>query len=160
MKQLVPVAEQLSPTLVALSKFAPPAKRFFEGLEPVIDRAPTGFSAARKLFRDQFPPLLRAVDPFLRNLNPFITGLGLYKHELAATIANVSAIANAKLRRKRPGGTCPLPACDGPLQPGIAGDLPRPYDDQSDQCLPAAAGDQEPCLRPAELRHARAAARA
>ncbi len=97
MKQLVPVAEQLSPTLVALSKFAPPAKRFFEGLEPVIDRAPTGFAAARKLFRDQFPPLLRAADPFLRNLNPFITGLGLYKHELAATIANVSVIANAKL---------------------------------------------------------------
>jgi phospholipid/cholesterol/gamma-HCH transport system substrate-binding protein len=97
MKQLVPVAEQLSPTLVALSKFAPPAKRFFEGLEPVIDRAPTGFSAARKLFRDQFPPLLRAADPFLRNLNPFVTGLGLYKHELAATIANVSVIANAKL---------------------------------------------------------------
>jgi phospholipid/cholesterol/gamma-HCH transport system substrate-binding protein len=97
MKQLVPVAEQLSPTLVALSKFAPPAKRFFEGLEPVIDRAPTGFPAARKLFRDQFPPLLRALDPFLRNLNPFLTGLGLYKHELAATMANISVIANAKL---------------------------------------------------------------
>jgi phospholipid/cholesterol/gamma-HCH transport system substrate-binding protein len=97
MKQLVPVAEQLSPTLVALSKFAPPAKRFFEGLEPVIARAPTGFPAARKLFRDQFPPLLRAVDPFLRNLNPFVTGLGLYKHELAATMANVSVVANAKL---------------------------------------------------------------
>ncbi len=97
MKQLVPVAEQLSPTLVALAKFAPPAKRFFEGLEPVIAHAPTGFPAARKLFRDQFPPLLRAVDPFLRNLNPFVTGLGLYKHELAATMANVSVIANAKL---------------------------------------------------------------
>ena len=41
MKQLVPVAEQLSPTLIAFSKFAPQAKGFFEGLEPVIDRAPT-----------------------------------------------------------------------------------------------------------------------
>jgi ABC-type transporter Mla subunit MlaD len=97
MKQLVPVAEQLSPTLVALSKFAPPAKRFFEGLEPVIAKAPTGFPAARKLFRDQFPPLLRALNPFLRNLNPFVTGLGLYKHELAATIANVTATTNGRL---------------------------------------------------------------
>jgi phospholipid/cholesterol/gamma-HCH transport system substrate-binding protein len=97
MKQLVPVAEQLSPTLIAFSKFAPEAKGFFEGLEPVIDRAPTGFPAVRKLFRDEFPPLLRAVDPFLRNLNPVLTGLGLYKHELTATMANVSAISNAKL---------------------------------------------------------------
>lgn len=97
MKQLVPVAEQLSPTLVALAKFAPPARRFFEGLGPVIDEAPTGFPAARRLFRDQFPPLLRAADPFLRNLNPFITGLGLYKHELAATIANVAATTAGRL---------------------------------------------------------------
>lgn len=97
MRQLVPVAEQLSPTLIALSKFAPQAKGFFEGLEPVIARAPTGFPAVRKLFRDQFPPLLRAVDPFLRNLNPVITGLGLYKHELTATMANLASVANAKL---------------------------------------------------------------
>ena len=97
MKQLVPVAEQLSPTLIAFSKLAPEAKGFFEGLEPVIDRAPTGFPAVRKLFRDQFPPLLRAVDPFLRNLNPVLTGLGLYKHELTATVGNIAAISNAKL---------------------------------------------------------------
>jgi len=97
MKQLVPVAEQLSPTLIAFSKFAPEAKGFFEGLEPVIDRAPTGFPAVRKLFRDEFPPLLRAVDPFLRNLNPVLTGLGLYKHELTGTLGNIAAISNAKL---------------------------------------------------------------
>ncbi len=97
MKQLVPVAEQLSPTLIAFAKLAPEAKGFFEGLEPVIERAPTGFPALRKFFRDQFPPLLRAVDPFLRNLNPVLTGVGLYKHELAATMANVAAVSNARL---------------------------------------------------------------
>jgi len=96
-KQLVPVAEQLSPTLIALSKLAPQAQGFFEGLEPVIERAPKGFPALRKLLRDQFPPLLRALDPFLRNLNPFVAGLGLYKHELAAAFANVAAVSNAKL---------------------------------------------------------------
>jgi len=97
MRQLVPVAEELSPTLVAFSKFAPQAKGFFEGLRPVIKLAPSGFPAARKLFRDEFPPLLRAVDPFLRNLNPVLTGLGLYKHELTATLANVAAMSNATL---------------------------------------------------------------
>jgi phospholipid/cholesterol/gamma-HCH transport system substrate-binding protein len=97
MKQLVPVAEQLSPTLVSLSKLAPQAKGFFEGLEPVIKRAPKGFPALRKLLRDQFPPLLRALDPFLRNLNPLVTGLGLYKHELTAMMANVASASNAIL---------------------------------------------------------------
>jgi phospholipid/cholesterol/gamma-HCH transport system substrate-binding protein len=104
MKQLVPVAEQLSPTLIAFSKLAPQAKGFFEGLEPVIDRAPTGFPAARKLFRDEFPPLLRAVDPFLRNLNPVITGLGLYRHELTATMGNLASASNARLTEENSAG--------------------------------------------------------
>jgi phospholipid/cholesterol/gamma-HCH transport system substrate-binding protein len=95
MKQLVPAAEQLSPTLVAFSRLAPQAKGFFEGLEPVIDRAPTGFPAVRRLFRDQFPPLLRSLDPFLRNLNPIVTGFGLYKHEVTSVMANVAAASNA-----------------------------------------------------------------
>jgi len=117
MKQLVPVAEELSPTLIAFSKLAPEAKGFFEGLEPVIDRAPTGFPAARRLFRDQFPPLLRAVDPFLRNLNPVITGLGLYKHELTATMANIAAISNAKLPTNAAGEQVHYLRAIGPFTP-------------------------------------------
>ncbi len=97
MRQLVPAAKQLSPTLIAFSNFAPEAKGFFEGLAPVIARAPTGFPALRKLFRDQFPPLLRAVDPFLRNLNPIFTGLNLYKHEVTSFFANVAATLAAEL---------------------------------------------------------------
>ena len=117
MKQLVPVAEQLSPTLTAFSKFAPEAKGFFEGLEPVIDRAPSGFAGARKFFRDQFPPLLRAVDPFLRNLNPVITGLGLYKHELTATVANLAAMSNAKLPTNADGVQVHYLRAMGPFTP-------------------------------------------
>ncbi len=95
MRQLVPAAEQLSPTLIAFSKFAPQAKGLFEGLETVIDRAPTGFPALRKFLRGDFPVLLRSLDPFLRNLNPILTGLGLYKNEIAATLGNVTAATNA-----------------------------------------------------------------
>ncbi|HXV05755.1 MAG TPA: MlaD family protein [Solirubrobacterales bacterium] len=95
MRQLVPAAEQLSPTLIAFSRLAPQAKGFFEGLSTVIARAPSGFPALRKLFRDEFPPLLRALDPFLRNFNPILVGLGLYKHELTSTMANVAALTNA-----------------------------------------------------------------
>lgn len=117
MKQLVPVAEELSPTLIAFSRFAPEAKGFFEGLKPVIARAPTGFPALRKLFRDEFPPLLRAVDPFLRNLNPVITGLGFYRHELAATMANVAAMSNSVLPVNAKGVKVHYVRAMGPFSP-------------------------------------------
>jgi hypothetical protein len=61
----------------------------------VIARSTTGFPAFRKLLRDDFPPFLRAVEPFLRNLNPILTGLNLYKHEITAAMANVTAATNA-----------------------------------------------------------------
>jgi len=94
-RQLVPAAEQLSPTLIAFSNLAPQAKGFFEGLETVIDRSPSGFPALRKFLRGDFPVLLRALDPFLRNLNPILTGLGLYKNEVTGLLGNVTAATNA-----------------------------------------------------------------
>jgi phospholipid/cholesterol/gamma-HCH transport system substrate-binding protein len=97
MRQLVPAAEELSPTLIAISKLAPEAKGFFEGLGPVIKRAPSGFSALRKIFRDEFPPLLRALDPFLRNLNPILVGLKLYRPEVTSFFGNVAATFNGIL---------------------------------------------------------------
>ena len=126
MKQLVPVAEQLSPTLIALSKLAPQAKGLFEGLEPVIARAPKGFPALRKLFRDEFPPLLRAVDPFLRNINPILTGLNLYKHELTATMANVAAISQAKLPTNAAGVQVHYLRALGPFTPESLATFPSP----------------------------------
>lgn len=95
MVQLVPAAEELSPTLISISKLAPEAKGLFEGLGPVIKRAPDGFAAFRKIFRDEFPPLLRAVDPFLRNLNPILVGLKLYKKEFTSVFANLTAASQA-----------------------------------------------------------------
>jgi ABC-type transporter Mla subunit MlaD len=97
MKQLVPAAEELSPTLIALGKLAPESKAFFEGLGPVIKRAPTGFAALRKIFRDEFPPLLRAVDPFARNLNPILVGLKLYRSELTSFFGNLAATFSGEL---------------------------------------------------------------
>jgi len=94
-RQLVPAAEQLSPTLIAFSRLAPQAKGFFEGLEPVISRAPNGLGSLRTFLRSDFPVLLRAVDPFLRNLNPILTGLGLYKNEVTSLLGNVAAATNA-----------------------------------------------------------------
>lgn len=107
MRQLVPAAEQLSPTLIAFGRLAPEAKGFFEGLAPVIALAPTGFPAVRRLFRDDFPPLLRALDPFLRNLNPLLTGLNLYKREVTSFFGNVAAATNGTLTEEFANGEHP-----------------------------------------------------
>jgi phospholipid/cholesterol/gamma-HCH transport system substrate-binding protein len=104
MRQLVPAAKQLSPTLIAFSRLAPQAKGLFEGLVPVIAHARTGFPAAQRLFATDFPPLLRALDPFLRNLNPILVGLGLYKHEIAAVMGNVAAASNGLLPTENAAG--------------------------------------------------------
>jgi phospholipid/cholesterol/gamma-HCH transport system substrate-binding protein len=96
-RQLVPVAEELSPTLIKFSELAPEAKALFLALPPAIKEAPTGFPALRKLFRDEFPPLLRATEPFVRNLNPLVTGLNLYKQEVAGTVGNLAAAFHGQL---------------------------------------------------------------
>jgi hypothetical protein len=83
--------------LIAFGKLAPEAKKLFEALPPVIKEAPTGFPALRKLFRDDFPPLLRASEPFVRNLDPLVIGLDLYKREAAATAGNLAATFHARL---------------------------------------------------------------
>jgi phospholipid/cholesterol/gamma-HCH transport system substrate-binding protein len=104
MRQLVPAARQLSPTLIAFSKMAPQAKGFFEGFAPVIAQAPTAFPALRKFFRDDFPVVLRAIDPFIRNLNPIFSGLNLYKHEVTSVIANVAAATGSILTSENKNG--------------------------------------------------------
>jgi len=126
MRQLVPAAEELSPTLIALSKLAPESKAFFEGLGPVIKRAPSGFSAFRKIFRDEFPPLLRAVDPFVRNLNPILVGLRLYRTELTSFFANLAATFNGTLTVEGQTGEPPhyLRAL-GPMTPETIATYPR-----------------------------------
>jgi phospholipid/cholesterol/gamma-HCH transport system substrate-binding protein len=103
-KQLVPVAEELSPTLIAFGKLAPEAKKLFEALPAVEKEAPTGFPALRRLFRDDFPPLLRAAEPFARNLNPLLTGLELYKREVTAFFGNLAVATNAELTETNTAG--------------------------------------------------------
>ncbi len=125
MRQLVPVAEELSPFLIALSRLAPQAKGFFEGFAPVIARAPTAFPALRKFLRDDFPPLLRALDPFLRNLNPILVGLGLYKHEVTSAMANVAAATNARTPTNAKGVEVRYLRTMGPIGPESVATYPR-----------------------------------
>jgi phospholipid/cholesterol/gamma-HCH transport system substrate-binding protein len=81
--QLRPAARELSPTLIQLHGLAPDLKGLFRDLGPLITVSRQGLPALEGVLRDT-KPLLQQVDPFLRNVNPLLDWVGLYKHEVAA----------------------------------------------------------------------------
>ncbi len=155
-KQLVPVAEELSPTLIKFGELAPEAKKLFEALPAVEKEAPTGFPALRKLFRDDFPPLLRATEPFVRNLEPG----GHRPRPLQARVrgrrsATSPPPSTAQLAKENEAGRkAPLPARDRADPERIPGHLSEPPDLEPQQPLqPARLGRPARQGRPAGLRH-------
>ena len=92
--QLRPFARQLSPTLISLERLAPDLRGLFRDLDPLIRVSKAGLPATSD-FLDQTRPLLGAADPFLRNLNPILQWVGLYKHELTQFFANDVASTQA-----------------------------------------------------------------
>jgi phospholipid/cholesterol/gamma-HCH transport system substrate-binding protein len=81
--QLRPAARQLSPTLIQLHGLAPDLKGLFRDLGPLITVSRRGLPALEGVLHDT-KPLLQQLDPFLRNVNPLLDWVGLYKHEVAS----------------------------------------------------------------------------
>jgi phospholipid/cholesterol/gamma-HCH transport system substrate-binding protein len=92
--QLRPAARQLSPTLQDLDKLAPDLRGLFQDLGPLVRVSRTGLPATEQVL-DNTRPLLRRLDPFLRNFTPIVDYLGLYKREIAALLANDTAVTQA-----------------------------------------------------------------
>ena len=124
--QLRPVARQLSGTFVALKRLSPEAKRFFNGLGPVIQRAEPGFSSLRVVLNDQLPPFLGRLDPFFDQLIPIVDTIDRYKKEVTAFLANTSSAINAA---SVPPATASFKylRATGPLGPAVLGSPPSPY---------------------------------
>ncbi len=88
--QLRPAAREISPTLVDLDALAPDLKGLFEDLDPLVRVSRRGLPATSQVL-DNTRPLLRRIDPWLRNLTPILDYLGLYRREIAAFLANDAA---------------------------------------------------------------------
>jgi phospholipid/cholesterol/gamma-HCH transport system substrate-binding protein len=92
--QLRPAARELSPTLVQLEALAPDLRALFRDVDPLVTVSRTGLPATSQFF-DELRPLLDATDPFLRNLNPMLTWIGMYKHEITSFFSNDVAATQA-----------------------------------------------------------------
>jgi ABC-type transporter Mla subunit MlaD len=125
--QLRPVARQLSGTFVALKRLSPEAKRFFNGLGPVIQRAEPGFSSLRVVLNDQLPPFLGRLDPYFDQLIPVIDTINRYKGELTAFLGNTASALNGGSTPN--GGTRIIKyiRAASPLGPGVLASPPEPY---------------------------------
>jgi virulence factor Mce-like protein len=101
-QQLRPAARELSPTLIDLGRLAPDLEAFFNGFANTIAAGKRGLPATQKLIDDDLRPLLSRIDPYFADFNSLFEGLRLYRRELAAFFANLSAAANQTIEE---GGT-------------------------------------------------------
>jgi phospholipid/cholesterol/gamma-HCH transport system substrate-binding protein len=92
--QLRPAAVQLSPTLIQLKALAPDLLGLFNDIDPLVKVSKKGLPAT-STFLNELRPLLDATDPFLRNLNPMLKWIGLYKHEITSFFSNDVAATQA-----------------------------------------------------------------
>jgi hypothetical protein len=94
-RQLVPVADRLGPTLRSLQTLSPDLRSLFTNLGPLIDVSKTGLPALSRVLGGA-KPLLGAFGPFLEQLNPIITWLSLHQQLLSDFISNGAAGLAAK----------------------------------------------------------------
>ena len=79
-RELIPVAQQLGPTLGALKTLAPYLHQLFVKLGPLITASQTGLPATQRILQGLGPnKLLDSLGPFLEQLNPILGWLSLHQ---------------------------------------------------------------------------------
>jgi phospholipid/cholesterol/gamma-HCH transport system substrate-binding protein len=86
-RKLLPVANDISPTLRSVRRLSPHLRSLFVDLRPLIRASKTGLPAAAR-FLNGLRPFLASLDPFLANLNPVIRFLKDYKTDVTNFLAN------------------------------------------------------------------------
>jgi virulence factor Mce-like protein len=86
-RELLPVASDVSPTLASIERLSPELRDLFYALDPLLDAAGDGFPALRDTIAE-LRPVLRGLDPFLANLNPVVRYLYAYRGIVTGFLAN------------------------------------------------------------------------
>jgi phospholipid/cholesterol/gamma-HCH transport system substrate-binding protein len=77
-RDLIPVARDLSPTLASIRELAPNLRSLFFDLDDLNRASRRGLPATRRYFKG-FGPVFDAADPSLANLNPILSYLTYYR---------------------------------------------------------------------------------
>jgi phospholipid/cholesterol/gamma-HCH transport system substrate-binding protein len=108
-QKLLPVANDISPTLRSIRQLSPHLESLFQKLKPLIKVSRKGLPATRQ-FLSGLRPVLDAMDPFLANLNPVIRYLGFYRTEITGFLAGppTTVAHTLALATNRPNLPAPL----------------------------------------------------
>lgn len=91
-RELIPVARQLKPTLQAVDQLAPYLHHFFVKLGPLITVSQTGLPATERVLKGLGPNgLLDQLGPFLEELNPILYWLSLHQQLTSDFISDAGA---------------------------------------------------------------------
>jgi phospholipid/cholesterol/gamma-HCH transport system substrate-binding protein len=89
-RALEPIASELTQTFAYTDRLAPQFRGLFERLGPVVSASERGLPAADEVL-SEIPPVLQAFEPWLRNANPMVRYIALFKPEITGFFANVAA---------------------------------------------------------------------
>ena len=116
LKELIPVAQQLGPTLHSVRLLSPDLRRLFVNLGPLITASKTGLPATAEVLRG-LKPLLNSLGPFLEQLNPIFTWLSLHQQLISDFIHNGGAPISATTASVGGNGTGHYLRQFGPIGP-------------------------------------------
>jgi phospholipid/cholesterol/gamma-HCH transport system substrate-binding protein len=91
-RALDPIASELTQTFDDTAQLSPQFRALFERLGPVVTASARGLPALDLILGD-IPPLLQAFDPFLRNADPMVRYIGLFKPEITGFFGNTTGAA-------------------------------------------------------------------
>ena len=89
-RALDPIASELTQTFGDTAQLAPQFRALFERLGPAVTASKRGLPALDQILA-AIPPLLGAFNPFLRDADPIVRYIGLYRSEITGFFANGTA---------------------------------------------------------------------
>ena len=95
-RNLIPVARDVSPTLRSVRRLSPPLKRLFRDVDVLITASLRGLPALSGTL-DGLGPVLDQLDPFLANLDPVVRYLSAYRSTLVDFLSQPPAALGGSL---------------------------------------------------------------
>lgn len=89
-RELDPVAKQLTPTLAAVDRLSPALRHLFTNLGPLITVSRTGLPAVSQILTGA-RPTLAALGPFVEQVNPILDWLAVHQNLVSDFISNGAA---------------------------------------------------------------------